>query len=123
MTDAELIGLLDSKFPQELSAEEVAALRTRLNESPDVREALRERLLMDQSLTQVLGEIQLDPAVVLCTTNVRRSRGGQTIAALVTGDRVVDRRWLRREDVGDRSRANSAAGFGRRQETRAASDA
>lgn len=65
MTDAELIKLLESKLPQELTAAEVALVRARLQSSPGVQKALRDRLLIDESLNQVLGEIHLEPEVIL----------------------------------------------------------
>lgn len=72
MTDAELIQLLESKLPQELSAAEVALVRSRLQTSPGVQKALRDRLLIDESLNQVLSEVHLEPEVILA----RKSTAG-----------------------------------------------
>jgi outer membrane protein assembly factor BamB len=65
MTDAELIQLLESKLPQELTAAEVALVRSRLQNSPGLQKALRDRLLIDESLNQVLGEVHLEPEIIL----------------------------------------------------------
>src|SRR5687767_9410512 len=65
MTDSELIQLLETKLPQELTAAEVALVRSRLPNSPGLQKALRDRLLIDESLNQVLGEVHLEPEVIL----------------------------------------------------------
>lgn len=76
MTDAELIQLLDTKLPQELTPREVTQVRARLQNSPELQKALRDRLLIDESLNNVLGEIQLVPEVILAR---KSSRGGSLV--------------------------------------------
>ena len=75
MTDAELIQLLETKLPQELTAAEVALARSRLQSSPGVQKALRDRLIIDESLNQVLGEVNLQPEVILAR---KSSAGGKS---------------------------------------------
>ncbi len=76
MTDSELIQLLETKLPQELTAAEVALVRARLQSSPGIQKALRDRLLIDESLNLVLGEIHLEPEVILAR---KSSTGGSSI--------------------------------------------
>jgi len=65
MTDDELIELIESKTPEELSVDEIDELRLRLPVSAKLQDALAGRLEMEQYLTNVLGEIQLDVDKIL----------------------------------------------------------
>ncbi|MDX1965244.1 MAG: PQQ-binding-like beta-propeller repeat protein [Pirellulales bacterium] len=75
MTDAELIELLENKLPQELSAAEIAQLRSHLDSSGKLQTVLRDRLRMDQSLAQILGYIDLRPEQILARANRASPRG------------------------------------------------
>lgn len=81
MTDQELIQILDAKLPQELTAEEIARVRNRLKDSPALRQALSDRLLIDQSLSAVLGQISLTPEQIIARGK-NRPRSPQTVLAL-----------------------------------------
>lgn len=65
MTDAELIELVETRIPQELTAAEVAELGQRLKESPALQQALAERLEMERYLADALGRVSVSPDKVL----------------------------------------------------------
>ena len=55
MTDEQLLALLEQKAPEELTPEEIDILRTRLQESPAIREALAGQLEIDTYLATALA--------------------------------------------------------------------
>ncbi len=59
MTDKELVAILESKLPQELSVEEIETIRRRLPKSPELRAALAEQLELNESLAATIGPIDL----------------------------------------------------------------
>ena len=59
MTDQELIDLVQQKAPEELSLEELDALSQGLRTSAPLRDALLDRLHMEQYLGEALGRIEL----------------------------------------------------------------
>src|SRR5438552_2134277 len=65
MTDAELIELVETRIPQELTAAEVAELGQRLTESPALQQALAEHLEMERYLADALGRVAVPPDKVL----------------------------------------------------------
>jgi hypothetical protein len=72
MTDDQLLELLERKTPEELTADEIAQLRARLNESPKVREALTARLRLESSLAEALGKVNLSVDDLLRDSNTHR---------------------------------------------------
>lgn len=65
MTDAKLIELVEQKTPDELTSEEIELLRSRLAESPELRELLVGQLQMETYLTAALGRINLTPQQIV----------------------------------------------------------
>jgi outer membrane protein assembly factor BamB len=61
MTDKELIALVESKLPQELSLDEIDLLRRRMRASPTVRRALASQVELDQYLASLIGSADLSP--------------------------------------------------------------
>jgi outer membrane protein assembly factor BamB len=59
MTDEQLIELIETKPPEDLSAFEIDQLRRRLAESPLLRAALSTRLEMEQYLAAALGRVDV----------------------------------------------------------------
>jgi outer membrane protein assembly factor BamB len=59
MTDKELIALVESKLPQEMSLEELELIQRRLQESPAVREALAGQLELNEYLATVISPVEL----------------------------------------------------------------
>ncbi|HUQ72868.1 MAG TPA: PQQ-binding-like beta-propeller repeat protein [Planctomycetaceae bacterium] len=59
MNDADWIRLLSEQSPRELSDDEIAALRQRIEESPAVRQAARDSLQLEQTLSAGLGAVNL----------------------------------------------------------------
>lgn len=55
LTDAQLLELIEQTPAEELSPEQLEALRARIHQSPELLAALQERLLMDQYLGDALG--------------------------------------------------------------------
>ncbi|MEQ8790650.1 MAG: PQQ-binding-like beta-propeller repeat protein [Pirellulaceae bacterium] len=72
MTDDQLLELLERKTPEELTPEEIAELRARLAESPQVREALAARLRLESSLAEALGKVNLSVDDLLRESGGRR---------------------------------------------------
>ena len=78
MTDEELLQLVDTKSPGELSLDEIQVLRTRLAESAELRTAFSSRLRLQTFLAEVLARIDLAPDDVLRVSSQERhadSRG------------------------------------------------
>jgi outer membrane protein assembly factor BamB len=65
MTDAELLELVQSKSPEELTPAETALLRRRLSESEELRTALFETLQMEAYLAAALGPVDLKPEQIV----------------------------------------------------------
>jgi outer membrane protein assembly factor BamB len=65
MTDKELIALIESKLPQELSLEEMEMLHRRLRESPGVREAFVGQLELSEYLATVICPVELSADAIL----------------------------------------------------------
>ena len=65
MTDQELIQLLHEKPSSEFTLEEFEALRARWTQSPELRQALIERLRLETQLTGALGQVELDVDTIL----------------------------------------------------------
>ena len=59
MTDEQLLDLIETKAPEELTLNELAWLERRLKESPMLREALAARLGMEQYLSAALGRVNV----------------------------------------------------------------
>ena len=59
MTDQELIDLVQEKTPEELSLAEIDALRSRIGESPQLRDVVLGEIELNQSLSQTLGRFQV----------------------------------------------------------------
>jgi hypothetical protein len=55
MTDQELIDLLQSKLPEDLTAQQVAVLRARWKQSPVLRDALVVELQLEGGLATALA--------------------------------------------------------------------
>src|SRR3954447_5691566 len=65
MTDDELLALVQTRSPEELTVEEAAQLRQRLTESEQLRTALFETLQMESYLAAALGPIDLKPEQIV----------------------------------------------------------
>ncbi|HEV3415534.1 MAG TPA: hypothetical protein VG056_01920, partial [Pirellulales bacterium] len=76
MTDNEIISLVESKLPQELSLEEIDLIRRRMRASPTVRRALAAQLELDQYLAGLIGKIDLSPDAIFSSAG-RSSRFGK----------------------------------------------
>lgn len=71
MTDDELLSLVQSKSPEELTADEAIELRKRLAESEALRTTLFQTLQMEAYLSAALGPIDIKPEQII-------ARAGQT---------------------------------------------
>ena len=60
-TDQDLLRLLESKSPEELTVAELHWLRQRLRHSESLRQTLFEQLQMETYLATALGRINLTP--------------------------------------------------------------
>lgn len=79
MTDDELLQLVETKSPGELSLDEIQTLRARLAESAELRAAFSSRLRLQTFLAEVLSRLDLAPDDVLRDNNRPQhapSRGG-----------------------------------------------
>src|SRR5690349_6551309 len=65
MTDDELLALVQTKSPEELTVEETTQLRQRLRESETLRTALFETLQMEAYLAAALGPVDLKPEQII----------------------------------------------------------
>jgi outer membrane protein assembly factor BamB len=65
MSDQELIDLLMQKAPEDLSFDELTALKARLLESPRLREVLFDQLQMETYLTAALSRVEITPEQIL----------------------------------------------------------
>ncbi len=66
MTDEQLLALVEQKAPEELTLEEIELLRSRLETSPAIREALAAQLEVDTKLSVVLARsTKLTPEQIL----------------------------------------------------------
>ncbi len=72
MTDLELIQLLQEKSAGELSPPEIAAIRARWTQSPELRQALVEHLHLESQLLGVLGSKPLDVDTILKRASEKR---------------------------------------------------
>jgi outer membrane protein assembly factor BamB len=77
MTDEELLQLVDTKSPGELSLDEIQALRTRLAESAELRTEFSSRLRLQTFLAEVLARIDLAPDDVLRANSHERHSGSR----------------------------------------------
>ncbi len=59
MTDEQLLDLIETKTPEELTLAEIEQLRQRLTESPMLRAALSVRIEMEQYLAAALGRVNV----------------------------------------------------------------
>jgi outer membrane protein assembly factor BamB len=73
MTDADWLRLLAEKSPREFTPDELAALREQVRQSPEVREAVRETLQLEQTLTAGLANVDL-PVEELLERALQRDR-------------------------------------------------
>ena len=65
MTDKELVELVETTMPEELTLEQIELIRGRLRESPALRKALAGQLQMDQYLAALIGNFEVSPDVVM----------------------------------------------------------
>jgi outer membrane protein assembly factor BamB len=65
MTDAELIALIEQKTPDELTPEEIEHLRSRLADSPELREHLIGQLQMETYLVAALSRANITPEQIV----------------------------------------------------------
>ncbi len=64
MTDKEIIALVESKLPQELTLEEIETIQRRLKQSAELRQALHAQLQIDEYLAGLIGPINLNAETV-----------------------------------------------------------
>src|SRR5437016_11641332 len=79
MTDKELIALVESKLPQELSLEEIDLVRRRMRASPTVRRALAAQVELDQYLAGLIGKVELSPEAIFAGASRSRRFGRGSI--------------------------------------------
>jgi len=113
MTREQLRALIEEKAPDELTAEECAALREAMRTRPEVLRELADRIQLEEYLAQALGRPQISAERVLERLARRRVRtaGVRTrygllvcaVAGTVLGTLVVARGWR------DRGRAVEVA--------------
>ncbi|HEX5105866.1 MAG TPA: hypothetical protein VFV87_18740, partial [Pirellulaceae bacterium] len=65
MTDQQLVELLEHKTPEELTPEEVELLRSRLDESAELRERLMNQLQMETYLATALARVEITPEKIV----------------------------------------------------------
>lgn len=85
MTERELIELMELRSPEELSVEEVEALRAALPGSPELQRVLAEHLEMERYLRGALGRVRVSAERIMGASDPRRDRA--------TGWRA-SRRWM-----------------------------
>src|SRR5262249_6833017 len=76
MSDADLLRLLDEKLPGEFTPAELAALRARCAESPEVRAAIAAVLQLETDLATSFGEVSLAVDELIAKANTRRATVG-----------------------------------------------
>src|SRR5262249_45527617 len=109
MTDEELLQLVRDKVPEELSAEQLAAIRERLPHNPGLREMLRRQLAADENLIRELGRVQISAtelwqsAMVVGPRRRRRAVALASVAVLGLAVAGAAYRWLGRADRGART--------------------
>ena len=74
MTDEELIKMLREKGPEEMTVEELDALRRRLRESPELRRALRQFVNLEESLNELLGSVRISVDGIIEECAAKRPR-------------------------------------------------
>ena len=74
MTDQELIQLLNEKPPSEFTVDEFESLRARWTQSPELRQALIERLKLESQLSGAFGQVDLDIDKILKRAHDERRR-------------------------------------------------
>jgi outer membrane protein assembly factor BamB len=72
VTDAELLTLVQTKAPEELAADEIAQLRSRLAESETLRTALFDTLQMETYLASALGPSVIHPDKIVARAEQMR---------------------------------------------------
>ena len=66
MTDQELIELIQSQLPQDLTAKQIAQLRATMRTNPKVRDALWEELRFEQAIaTQYVPESEMSADLMM----------------------------------------------------------
>ena len=75
MTNAELVELLEQKTPDELTPEEIELLRSRLAESPELREVMIGQLQLETYLTTALTRVSISPEQVVARARQQTSSG------------------------------------------------
>ena len=84
MTDDELIALIEQKTPEELTLEEIELLRTRLADSPALRQRLVEQLRMETYLMEALARSSITPQQIVARAQ-RAPETGSAGVLLVLG--------------------------------------
>ncbi len=74
MTDEQLIELIEQVPAEELTPDQLAALRARLPTSEPLQTSLQERLLMDQYLCDVVGDTQVSVDAIFAAAHASRRR-------------------------------------------------
>ncbi len=65
MTDAELLELVQTKLPQELSGEEIALLRERIRHNPEFRQSVAEHLELERYLGDSFAKVKFSADQIL----------------------------------------------------------
>lgn len=83
LSDEQLIALVQSKSPHDLSPEEIRQLRIRLRESESLRTALLHTLQMEAYLAQALGPEPVDPKAIVTWAKKRQMQWWAGLTTLV----------------------------------------
>jgi outer membrane protein assembly factor BamB len=84
LSDEQLIALVQSKSPHDLSPEEIRQLRIRLRDSESLRTALLHTLQMESYLAQALGPEPVDPKAIVAWAKTRQMRWWAGVTTLVS---------------------------------------
>lgn len=104
MTDLELVKLARDSLPEELSVEQIEALRRRVPHSSELRRALNEHLELEQTLCGAVGEIHVSLDWIFTQAASAGAAGGLArlfgwgsttalIVAVASVGVLVQRRW------------------------------
>ncbi len=93
MTEEELINLIETKAPEELTRNEIAQLHAAMPKSAALRQALAQRLEMEQFLVAALDNYRITADQVLARAGRCRDRVRRTCGRYLAGPWVCSWAW------------------------------